>query len=81
MRTTVRLDDGLLRRVKAEASKRGETVTALVERGLRLVMAGSSRATRPTRVTLPVSRRKGGTRPGVDLNNSTTLFDILEGRG
>ena len=34
MRTTVRLDEGLLREAKAAASRKGETVTALIERGL-----------------------------------------------
>jgi hypothetical protein len=80
MRTTVRLEDGLLRQAKAEALRRGESVTALIERGLRLVLAGSHRRKRPARVTLPVSRQTGGTRPGVDLNDSRALLDRLEGR-
>jgi hypothetical protein len=80
MRTTVRLDEGLLREVKAEASRRGETVTALIERGLRLVLAGSQRAPRRARVKLPVSLASGGTHPGVDLDNSAALLDRLEGR-
>ena len=32
--------EGLLREAKAEALRKGETVTALIERGLRLVLAG-----------------------------------------
>jgi hypothetical protein len=78
-RTTVRLDDGLLRQVKAEARRRGESVTSLVERGLRLVLSGSHHRGR-TRIRLPVSRATGGTRPGVDLNDSRALMDRLEGR-
>lgn len=39
MRTTVRLDDRLLEAAKREAARRGETLTALIERGLRLVLA------------------------------------------
>jgi hypothetical protein len=82
MRTTVRLDEALLRAVKAEALRRGETVTALIERGLRLVLAGSGRRapSRP-RVHLPVSRATGGTRRGIDLDNSAAVLDVLEGRG
>ena len=80
MRTTVRLEDGLLRQVKAEAARRGESVTALIERGLRLILAGSHHRERRARVALPVSRRTGGTRPGVDLNDSRALLDRLEGR-
>lgn len=80
MRTTVRLDDVLLRQVKAEAARRGETVTALIERGLRLILAGSHHTPRRTRVKLPVSRARGGTRPGIDLGDSNGLLDRLEGR-
>ena len=80
MRTTVRLDDGLFGRVKAEAARRGETLTTLIERGLRLVLAGSHRTRRGARVKLPVSRARGGPRPGIDLNDSRALLDRLDGR-
>jgi hypothetical protein len=78
MRMTIRLDEGLLRQVKAEATRRGETVTALIERGLRLVLSGAHRSPRPARVKLPVSRATGGTRPGIDLNDSSALLDRLD---
>ena len=80
MRTTIRLDEGLLRQAKAEAARRKETVTALIERGLRLVLAGSGKAPRRPRVSLPVSRATGGTRPGIDLNDMSGLLDRLDGR-
>jgi len=80
MRTTVRLDEGLLREAKAEASRRGETVTALIERGLRLGRAGGRARGRRVRITLPVSQATGGTHPGVDLNDSSAVMDRLDGR-
>jgi hypothetical protein len=80
MRTTVRLDEGLMREVKAEAARRGQTVTDLIEKGLRLVLAGSGRSRRRARVTLPVSRATGGTFPGVDLDDSQAVLDRLGGR-
>jgi hypothetical protein len=80
MRTTIRLDEGLLRQVKAEATRRGETVTALIERGLRLILSGSHKSPRRARVKLPVSRASGGTRPGIDVNDSDKLLDRLDGR-
>jgi len=80
MRTTVRLDDGLLREAKAEASRQGKTVTALIEHGLRTVLAGSRGRKRRARVTLPVSRATGGTRAGVDLDDSSAVLDRLDGR-
>jgi len=79
MRTTIRLDEGLLRQAKAEAARRGETLTALIERGLRLILS-SHRPARRSRVRLPVSRAAGGTRPGIDLDDSASLLDHLEGR-
>lgn len=80
MRTTVRLDDALLEQTKREALRRGETLTALIERGLRLVLAGSRPAGQHGQVVLPVCRAGGGVLPGVDLNDSAALLDILEGR-
>jgi hypothetical protein len=80
MRTTVRLDEGLLREAKAHAARRGETVTALIERGLRLVLATSRARPRRTRIVLPVSKATGGTRAGVDLNDSSAVLDALDAR-
>ena len=80
MRTTVRLPENLLRQVKREAQKRGETLTSMIEQGLRLLLAGSRARSRRTRVELPVSRATGGALPGLDLNNSAALLDRMEGR-
>lgn len=80
MRTTVRLNDALLRQAKQEAERRGETVTALIEKGLRLVLAGPQSPARRRRVSLPVSSASGGLLPGVDLDDSARLLDRLEGR-
>jgi hypothetical protein len=78
-RTTVRLDDALLDQVKREAARRGQNVTTLIEQGLRLVLAERPRRRRGPYV-LPVSPQAGGMLPGVDLNDSADLLDILEGR-
>jgi len=43
MRTTVRLDDDLLRRAKIRAAEEGVTLTALIERGLERVLAGEQK--------------------------------------
>jgi hypothetical protein len=80
MRTTVRLDDALLERAKREAERRGETLTSLIERGLRLVLARPERRPERQHVELPVCREGGGTLPGVDLDDSAALLDIVEGR-
>jgi hypothetical protein len=80
MRTTVRLDDALLQAAKKEAARRGETLTSLIERGLRLVLARPERRSPRRRVEIPVCREGGGTLPGVDLDDSAALLDIIEGR-
>lgn len=80
-RTTVRLDDALLDQAKREANRRGGTVTALIEEGLRLVLSAEKPRSKQPRVKLPVCRQGGGTLPGVDLSNSAALLDIMEGRG
>jgi hypothetical protein len=81
MRTTVRLDDALLARAKREAARRGQTLTSLIEHGLRLVLAGRQRPSKRHHVELPVCHAGGGTLPGVDLDDSAALLDLIEGRG
>jgi hypothetical protein len=76
MRTTVRLEDGLLDQARREAQRRGQTLTALIDQGLRMVLAQPPR--RRKRFVLPVSRQTGGLQPGVDLNNSVALWDLLD---
>jgi len=81
MRTTVRLDEHLLRQAKREANERGETLTSLIEQGLRLVLVRSRpQSAGHARVILPVSKARGGTLPGVDLNDSAAILDRMEGR-
>jgi hypothetical protein len=80
MRTTVRLEEALLTQAKDEAARRGTTLTALIEHGLRLVLARPGKAAERPWVRVPVSRAGGGTLPGVDLDDSAALLDRLEGR-
>ncbi len=54
MRTTLQLDTALLAHARREAAKRGVSVTALIEEGLRLVLA-QSRAAEETRTTAPIA--------------------------
>jgi hypothetical protein len=79
MRTTIRLEDALLDQAKREAARREETLTALIEQGLRLVLAQSNAPRQRKRVTIPVCRAGEGTLRGVELNNSASLLDIMDG--
>ena len=78
MRTTIRLSDDLLRKAKKKAAERGQTLTSLIEEGLKAVLAEPVRTQR-VRVQLPISTATGGTMPGVDLNRSGDLEDLMEG--
>lgn len=80
MRTTVRLDDALLDQAQREAKRRGQTLTALMAEGLRLVLAKGTAATKRRPVVLPVCKAGGGTVPGVDLDDSAALLAIMEAR-
>jgi hypothetical protein len=80
LRTTVRLDESLLEEAKAQAARQKKTLTSLIEEGLRLVIARSRTTAPRKKVVLPVSHSGGGPMPGVDINNSADLMDILEGR-
>jgi hypothetical protein len=77
MRTTVRLSEELLRKAKKKAAAKGQTLTSLIEQGLRLVLADSDRPPRSARVQLPISKASGGTLPGIDLNRSADLEDRM----
>ncbi len=78
MRTTIRLDDDLLRQVKAFALAHGLTLTELVEQSLRESLARRAVARQRPSVELPTSGG-GGLQPGVDLNDSKALWDLMDG--
>ena len=77
MRTTVRLNDALLRSAKEYALQHGKTLTALIEDSLRATLSFQKHPKKQRPIKLPVSG-KGGVLPGVDLDNSATLLDIME---
>jgi len=78
MRTTVRLDDDLLRETKSVAARRGTTLTAVLEEALREWLARHRRRGRGTRVELPRSEAGGGLRAGIDLDDSAGLLERME---
>jgi hypothetical protein len=77
MRTTVRLDDQLLRAAKKSAAETGRTLTAVIEDALRQALAARQPKKKPTRFKLPVLDL-GEAMPGVDFDNSAALLDLME---
>ncbi len=79
MRTTIRLDDHLLRQAKEYALRRKKTLTALIEDSLRSTLASKVQISKQRWVKLPTSGN-GGVLPGVDLDNTVSLLDIMDDR-
>ncbi len=78
-RTTIRLDDHLLAELKELAARSNRTMTAVIEDALREVIARQEK-TPPSTQPLDLPTYGGGwVRPGVDIDNSAALLDILEG--
>jgi len=80
MRTTIRLDDELLTSAKRRAVETGRTLTAVIEDALRRALARPAGQAPEHRVELPVAEGGGVVQPGVDLDDSAALLELMEGR-
>jgi hypothetical protein len=79
MRTTVRLDAELLQEVKRVAAEERTTLTALLEQALRELLARRKQVQDEPRRPLP-SFTGQGLQPGVDLDSSAALLDLMQHR-
>ena len=77
MRTTIRLDDDLLTAAKRLAIETGRTLTAVIEDALRQTLARRE-APSQGRTPLAVSRSEAKLQPGVDLDDSAGLLELME---
>jgi len=78
MRTTVRLDDVLLAEAKKCAADRNTSLTAVIEDALREVLSRKSPVA-PVKGKFSLPTFKGrGLKPGVDLDNTAALLDVME---
>jgi hypothetical protein len=77
--TTLRVHEALMRRAKAYARRHDLTLTAVMERALAayLADAGGPRS-EAAPVELP-SFGRGGVRGGADLDDTSSLLDIMDG--
>ncbi len=78
MRTTLQLDDELVKAAKKRAAEEGRTLTSIIEAALRLFLRGSSRRTTPFKLRLLM--KKGRTLPGINLADRDALYERLDGR-
>ena len=75
MRTTVDINDELLRAAKSHAARDRRTLKAIVEQALRQFLAGPA-STVADGPPIPVFRGQG-MQPGVDLTDNAALEDLM----
>lgn len=78
MRTTITLDDELLRRAKLEALERGTTLSRIVADAL---TADLGRVGSPAEPFEMITYGGGDPLPGVDINDNRALRDVLDEDG
>ena len=78
MRTTLDINDELLRAARAHAADQRKTLKAIVEQALREFLAGPVR-TRSDASPIPVFRGRG-VQPGVDLTDNAALEAIMDAK-
>jgi hypothetical protein len=76
MRTTINLDDALLAEAKQVAARTGRSLTDVVEDALRESLHRRHRSARRD-IELPVFG-EDGLQPGVDLDDSAALLELMD---
>jgi K+-transporting ATPase c subunit len=79
MRTTIRIDEQLLEEAKREAIRQKKSLTAVIEDALRAALARQQNAGKRIPVKLVTFSGKG-LLPGVDLDDSAALLDLMESK-
>lgn len=76
-RTTIRLDEHLLAQAKEYAARHRRSLTAVIEDALRAMLSkASSRASVGQRRVKILTYGKGGTLPGVNLEDREQMWDL-----
>lgn len=78
MRTTIRLPDDLIAKAKKLAADTHRTLTAVIEDALRGALARHHHSRRKTQPTRLITFRGTGLLPGVDLDDSAALLEVME---
>jgi plasmid stability protein len=75
-RTTLKIDEGVLRRLKQRAAAEGTSLQALANQLLRRGLAEPQR----TGYQLEIQGWDAAIQPGVDILDRDSLFDLMAGR-
>jgi hypothetical protein len=78
MKTTLQLDDDLVRDAKRRAVDEGKTLTGLIEEALRLFLSAPPASAEP--FVLQLLTKRGRTLPGVDLEDRDALYERMDSR-
>jgi hypothetical protein len=78
-RTTIRLDDELMRRAKSSAAERGITLTALIEEALRERLARKGAVNEGDDWVLPAyGDPNGKVAPGFDITSNESMREFMD---
>jgi hypothetical protein len=77
MKTTLIIDDRVMRRLKEEAARSGKTLSELVEAALRTML--DHQKSPPLQDLPPLPSFRGGS-PLVDIADRDALYQAMEGR-
>jgi hypothetical protein len=78
MRTTIRINDRLLVEAKKFAAEKGKSLSGLIEDSLRESLARRGGVRKVPPVKLRTYKGKG-LQPGVDLDDTASLLDLMDG--
>lgn len=77
MKTTLNIDDTVMRRLREEAARRATTMSALVEAGLRVVLAADRASDDHSNPLGPLPSWSSGGQL-VDISNREALYRAME---
>lgn len=80
MRTTIDIDDDVLRELRKLAASTNRTLRAVIEDAVRAELMRRDRHPAQSETPEVITFEGRGTRPGVTLNSSADLLDLMEGR-
>lgn len=78
MRTTINLPDDLILQAKKAALEADMTLTEIIADAVREALAGRKKKT-PRKDFRLITYGKGGVGPGVNLNDTSALLDLMDG--
>jgi hypothetical protein len=78
MRTTINLPDDLIRQAKKAALDADTTLTEIIVNALREALL-KGRRKQPRRKIKLTTYGEGGTFPGVDLDDTSAVLDLMDG--